>query len=466
MALENQTPFPALMFTSADPYKNEHKIVVMKVSYRIVRQGVDQWGLQLITDGSVPLYLADEYWGEIGESSVKFESDLAPYKPKCDVILNSSAYTPNAKEMTAIAVRLKMSYPEPLKELKRPLEPKPLNPTMPLTESQKKRWISELADYDGKLKEQQSKPKLTVLLEKTLSILGESDFKPNTLLPGWKRTSLNPFTILPIRWEYAFGGHHCLFKNSDSTGQPIYNEVCYTNPLGTGWIEDGYFAACEKANNHRKTKDKIKNYKEIKAPRIEYHMQRQPKPAIVKHPKGAELNAKVMDKISQKYPYQPAGFGFVGRSWSPRIALAGTYDAQWLEQQHPYPPQDTDYAYWNGAPKDQQIDFFYPNARVELWNLVPPELSNKGYVKFDFLGHRPYIKLFFKSGAVLPFPMITDTVLIDTDNMIVSLTHKSWIRADTAPIDRVETHFSDEAEGPLFVLPEELEKKLKEMSHG
>lgn len=466
MALENQTPFPALMFSSADPNKLEHKIVVMKVSYRIVRFGTDQWGLELITDGSVPLCLTDEYWGEIGESSVKIESDLAPYKPMCDVVLNGSAYTPEAKEMTAIAVRMKLSYPELAKELKKPQEPKPLNPMMPLTESQKKQWQTDLAIYEKNLKHQQVQKKHITLFEKTLSVLGESTFKPNTLLPGWKRTSLKTFTSLPIRWDYAFGGHQCVYKSVDQAGQPIFNEMCYSNPLGTGWIEEGYFDACEKANKFRRNEDKINNYKDIEAPRIEFHMQRQPKPALVKHPKHNQLNAKLMDKISQKYPYAPAGYGFIGRPWTPRIALAGTYDDQWVENQHPYPPQDMDYGYWNGAPKDQQIEFFYPNTRVELWNLTPLEQSNKGYIRFDFLGHRPFIKVFFKSGEMLPFPMITDTVLIDTDNMIVSLTHKSWIRSDTAPFDRVETHLSVEAEGPLFDLPEQLQQKLKEMSHG
>ena len=60
--------------------------------------------------------------------------------------------------------------------------------------------------------------------------------------------------------------------------------------------------------------------------------------------------------------------------------------------------------------------------------------------------------MFFESGEVVPFPMITDTVFIDTDNMTVSLTHKAWIRSDTAPISKVEVHFSDKAEGVLFEL--------------
>ena len=452
MQLDNKTPFPALLYAAADSNKEEHDIVVMKVSYNIVRKSADQWTLELITDGSVSLCLTDEYWGEIGSSGVKIESDLAPYKPMCDVVLNGTAYTPESQEMTAVAVRLKMSEPEKKPEIKKPIEPRPLNPMMPLTAAQKTQWENDLVRYERELNEQKRQTKYSTLFEKTLSVLGESDFKQNTLMPGWKRTSLKTFTELPLRWNYAFGGHHLLNKSIDNSGTPFFNEMCYTNPLGTGWVEEGYFDACEKVNSYRKQDEKIENYKVIAAPRVEFHMQRQPKPAFVKHPKNVKLDSKVMDKISVKYPYQPAGFGFVGRSWSPRIALAGTYDDKWVEEQHPYPPHDIDYAYWNAAPKDQQIEFFHPQARIELWNLTKPEFSNKGYLKFDFLGHRPFIIMFFESGEVVPFPMITDTVFIDTDNMTVSLTHKAWIRSDTAPISKVEAHFSDKAEGVLFEL--------------
>ena len=197
---------------------------------------------------------------------------------------------------------------------------------MPLTESQKAQWKKDLATYDQAVKHQQNHTKFIPLLEKTLSVLGESEFKQNALMPGWSRSSLQNFTSLPIRWDYAFGGHHNLNKSGDGTGITLFNEMCFTNPLGRGWVDEDYFDACEKVNSYRAKGEKIENFKTILAPRIEQHMQRQPKPAFVKHPKKVKLDAKMMDKISAKYPYQPAGFGFLGRPWSPRIALAGTYD--------------------------------------------------------------------------------------------------------------------------------------------
>ena len=61
MQLDNKTPFPALLYAAADSNKEEHDIVVMKVSYNLVRKSADQWALELITDGSIPLCLTDEY---------------------------------------------------------------------------------------------------------------------------------------------------------------------------------------------------------------------------------------------------------------------------------------------------------------------------------------------------------------------------------------------------------------------
>ena len=191
MELINKTPFPAILYVAIDSDRVDHQIVVMKVSYKMERVSENQWGLKLIRDESIQLCMADEYWGEVGLSSVKMESDLAPFKPKCDVILSGSAHTANHKEMPVIAVKLKLSYPEKAQVLKVPVEPRPLNPMMPLTESQKKQYQNEVLAYETAIKEQENL-KYSTQIDKTLSVLGESSFKPNFLLPGWKRTFIKP----------------------------------------------------------------------------------------------------------------------------------------------------------------------------------------------------------------------------------------------------------------------------------
>lgn len=131
-----------------------------------------------------------------------------------------------------------------------------------------------------------------------------------------------------------------------------------------------------------------------------------------------------MQEIAFKYPFTPAGFGFVGRSWLPRISYAGTYDQKWLDEQHPYPPFDMDYRYWNGAPEDQQIERFNPVSKLELWNLTHPNLSDDGYLCVNFKGHQPLATICYEDATIEEIVLKTETVLIDTDQMMISLTHK------------------------------------------
>lgn len=437
MTLENNTLFPALLYTVADAEKTEKYVVVMKVSYKIIRSSHNRWDLELIEDGSVPLCLADEYWGEVGQSSVKIESDLAPYKPKCDVVLNGSAYTKNNQAMSAIAVRIRLSTPKSDEPVNVPVSPKPLNPKMSLTESQQKQWAKQQKLYEDQL-ERQKEIEYVTQFEKTLSVLGDSHFEQNLLLPGWKRSKLSTFVECPIRWEYAFGGNHFL-KKKESDEIAVLNEACYTNPLGCGWLDTSYFDCCDKVNKFKSKNEKLTNFKTIQSPRIEHYLQRQKKPAFIDQAKKVKLETvRKMQEVASKYPFTPAGFGFVGRSWLPRISYAGTYDQKWLEEQHPYPAFDMDYQYWNGAPEDQQIEVFNPASKLELWNLTPPKFSDNGYICVNFKGHQPLAIISYESATPKKIPLMTETVLIDTDQMTISLTHKALIDIKSNSISSIQ----------------------------
>ena len=74
-------------------------------------------------------------------------------------------------------------------------------------------------------------------------------------------------------------------------------------------------------------------------------------------------------------PRPPAGFGPIGRTWQPRLALAGTYDERWQRERAPAPPEDFDYRFCNAAPVDQQIEGFL-RGDESLWvENMHPELS-------------------------------------------------------------------------------------------
>ncbi|MCY0989476.1 DUF2169 domain-containing protein [Nannocystis sp. ILAH1] len=66
----------------------------------------------------------------------------------------------------------------------------------------------------------------------------------------------------------------------------------------------------------------------------------------------------------------PAGFGPIASHWSPRAALAGTYDAKWLEERRPLLPVDYNDRFAMCAPQDQQFPSYLPvGSIIELVNV-------------------------------------------------------------------------------------------------
>ena len=75
---------------------------------------------------------------------------------------------------------------------------------------------------------------------------------------------------------------------------------------------------------------------------------------------------------------RPACFAPVSREWSPRAALAGTYDQTWWDERKPLLPDDFDDRFWQAAPGDQQSPrHLVGGEEVELTNLTP-----SGYWRF------------------------------------------------------------------------------------
>jgi hypothetical protein len=88
----NHTPFPSQYFQSVDKNGVVFHVVVLRVTYDMH---------QLLADGSLsyaaeqtPLATQDVWSGEVNTSSPLWESDFAPYKPKCDVLLVNAVSRP------------------------------------------------------------------------------------------------------------------------------------------------------------------------------------------------------------------------------------------------------------------------------------------------------------------------------------------------------------------------------------
>ncbi|CAM4040518.1 DUF2169 family type VI secretion system accessory protein [Pseudomonas wadenswilerensis] len=255
-----------------------------------------------------------------------------------------------------------------------------------------------------------------ILLDKHLRFSGPRHFE-HGLFSGWRLSAAEPAIRVPLRWEYAFGGSSVLPNPDypDNCAEPyLLHQVCYSNPLGRGWIE-------KRHEKHAWSMDAP--LQRLAAPQIEALDRPVTHLHVTHHPDG-DISAADMAQLSATYGYCPAGFGVVGRAWAPRLALAGTYDKAWQKKPWPGLPADFDFAYWNAAPVDQQIAFLPANLRIELFNLTPPALSHNGQLCVELPEHRPFVLMRLHSGELLPLPLFTDTLHIDTDAMTLSLTHR------------------------------------------
>jgi len=440
MEFRNLTPFDALCFSALGVDDQEYPVLAMKVGYRLlpINGQPGQFRAEVMDDAPVPLCTGDTYYGEEGSSSVCEESDLAPFKPRCDVIVVGRAHAPQGQPATTWNAGVRLSVPVPPLQIEVPL-PKPLSSGEPLNEYQLQEWQARRI---AAAKACADAPTRRNLLDKELRFSGPRQFK-HSLFGGWQLTQPQPALSVPLRWEYAFGGISVVrnpeYLLQHNNPEYLLNEVCYSNPLGCGWIEKRQEQLGFKLDAP---------LRELPAPQIEapdtpvLHLDR------AKHPDG-QLDSTDMLRLASTYKYQPAGFGVVGRAWAPRLALAGNYDAIWQAERWPGLPYDFDFAYWNGAPIDQQIEFPPPNLRIELFNLTDPALTPGGQLRVELPGHRPFVLLRLFNGVLLPLPMLTDTLRIDTDAMTLVLTHRISL-PNTLDIRVLEARFETDPTAPLI----------------
>ncbi|KVD71666.1 hypothetical protein WS62_10040 [Burkholderia sp. ABCPW 14] len=401
-----------MAYSAVDVPGNEIHVVALKAVYRLEPvQSRDAEGdthrcVLLEGDKAVPLVMADEYEGETGTSSVKRESDLAPFKPKCDVLVRATAHAPHGVPAASWPVRVRVFD-------------------------------------DGNM-----------VVDKGLRVTGARSFTKGWR--GWKLGDPEPAVAVPVRWEQAYGGASRVMLAAGETGASAeleLNEVCFTNPLGRGWVEKRFLdrathksvVASPCASSTLIPRSKIS---EIPAPQIEAWDIPTASLDVVEHSTPA-LDSTQMKDVATSYAATPAGLGVVGRAWTPRLQLAGTYDDTWHKTRWPYHPVDHDFHYWNGAPADQQIAWPAPGPAFELANLAAPEHTRTGFLRAHLPGHRALVALRFKDGEIVPVEMKLDTILIDTEEMRVSVTWRTVFPLQPA-VRVCEARFELDRHAPLL----------------
>jgi hypothetical protein len=404
MEFRNLTPFDAMAFTGIDTKDREYHVVALCVGYQMQRQYLDAtpsdprskvYAAHLMEQNTAKLCLADEHWGEPTRSSLKRETDLVPYKPKCDVTVVGSAYSKEAAQLFNARLALSMG----------------------------------------------GKP----AIDKTLRLTGPREFKRAGGLGGWLREGVNPTRAysltppkptreVPLRYELAYGGA-CVVPNPKlkEGGNPhLINEVCYRNPVGAGWIAAGFFAALEQTPQGLPPS--------MRAPQIttpaRHHTH------LIQTRQSGPMDVRQMAQLDYQAPI--AGFGPLCKAWAPRLVKAGTYDQKWLEQRHPNLPQDFDFGYWNGAPEDQQMDFADLSQGVHLHTegLMP----GGGTLSCQLPRHRALV-LADLGGARLPLPMQIDTIEWSSDSKTLRTVWRTAILTSMAP-DSLELRFETNPNAP------------------
>jgi hypothetical protein len=204
-------------------------------------------------------------------------------------------------------------------------------------------------------------------------LLGRSPGKPQ------------PFASMPIVYERAFGG-----TDSGSKARPAHPG----NPVGVG------FRGAASADPDVFTR----------LPNVEYPGDRMTSPG---------------QRVAT------AGFGVVARAWQPRLALAGTYDDQWLAEQCPLVPLDFDPAHFQAAPEDQQAEELTGGEDVVVENMTPGGTWQFRLPRLDV----PLRACVDRRVTVLPTRM--DTVLLEPDLFRVTLTLRAAVmnRRNERPVE-------------------------------
>ncbi|MBK9258908.1 MAG: DUF2169 domain-containing protein [Polyangiaceae bacterium] len=146
MILRNYTPFPPLLFDGRDVQGRDFAVLVLRGTFDIIP------GAPLRPNPTQqPIVESDVWHGEPNYSSVYMESDLAPFKPRTDILVNAIAHAPGGRPLPDWQVGIEVG---PIKKRLRVTGPRA--------------WVREGGE--------------------------------------WKLEDPAPVTEVPLRYEYAFGG--------------------------------------------------------------------------------------------------------------------------------------------------------------------------------------------------------------------------------------------------------------------
>ena len=167
--LENTTPFHAAPFVATDKEGAKSCVVVVKGSFDVDSQGVCR-----PSDRQASFVFRDDHYGEPGATSIRYEADFSPVKPRVDILVVGEATSPGGRPIEQLDVAL-------------------LGPG----------------------------------ISKRARVTGDREWGVGPA--GIRASSPRPFVSMPLIWERAFGG------TDDSQDEVSRNGSDLRNPVGRGF---------------------------------------------------------------------------------------------------------------------------------------------------------------------------------------------------------------------------------------
>lgn len=324
--LLNETPFVLQPLFVADEDGRPLVAPILKATL-----DVDLHGQVSVAEEQLAVNFAGECYGKPGESSYRFEPETAFMKPATDVVLVGHARPPRGR-VTELEVTLLVGY-----------------------------------------------------MRKTLRVMGDRHVVGG-VGPGMSRPQ--PFEMMPLTWERAFGGWD---RSPDDEDDHAFEP---RNPVGTGFVGP-----------------RGRIFEGSPLPNIE----------DPRSPLGA-VGGRC----------KPAGFGFTSPNWHPRASLAGTYDDEWAETRSPLLPRDFDRRFFNAASEGLVAPGYLAGTEwVQVYHATPG-----GRWAFQLPGvSPPSFRLTTRWGEERTLEGNLDTVIVDADRMQVQLLWRACTILREGPLD-------------------------------
>ncbi|OEU64450.1 MAG: hypothetical protein BBJ57_01065 [Desulfobacterales bacterium PC51MH44] len=194
LQLVNRTPYQTEGALLLDINGAEVWVVVVKATFEVTN------GKLLLADEQEPVCLVDEYNGEPGASSMKYENELVFNKPGTDIVINGHAYAPQAKPVTKMDVNVRVGRNQ-----------------------------------------------------KTIRVFGDRIWYRSFV--GLSISKPKPFVKMPLIYERAFGG-------TDTSGdKPRKHGTEHRNPIGVGFAMSKSFLKDKPLPNLEEPANRIKGWK-------------------------------------------------------------------------------------------------------------------------------------------------------------------------------------------------------------